>query len=536
MLTLAKDFNYSLGNEYDTGNSSVRYRRLKQPEKKVVPKPPALEYLKGRGISTGVAERYQITVQSSAKNILVFPFLDENGTLQFVKYRKTDFDRDKDKNKEWCESGCKPILFGMYQCDPGNKTLVLTEGQIDSLSVAEAGIENAVSVPTGAKGFTWVPNCWEWLQQFERLVIFGDYEKGHITLLEDMQKRFNGLLAVVQTEDYKGCKDANELLQKYGKNAVRAAVENARPVPVRQVVDLADVAAVDIYSLPKIPTGIKAIDYVLSGGMYQGQTIILTGKRGGGKSTLASQIVLNALDAGKSVFAYSGELPGYFFKRWIDMQAAGPGHIIEQYVEDGNARMVITKSTVDKIGAWYRGRAFLFDNNAAEDDELPELLKIIEKTVQQYGIDLILIDNLMTALDVSMGADLYRAQSKFVDKLVKLSKRLGVVVILVAHPRKNSFGNDDNDEISGSADISNKADIIMTYKRSRDLQEHERLLTVSKNRLTGRLATGDKAIKLYYDPVSKRISDSKEDFARAYGWEKPDKHGFIEIESATPFD
>ena len=143
LLTLAKDFNYSLGNEYDTGNSSVRYRRLKQPEKKVVPKPPALEYLKGRGISTGVAERYQITVQSSAKNILVFPFLDENGTLQFVKYRKTDFDRDKDKNKEWCESGCKPILFGMYQCDPGNKTLVLTEGQIDSLSVAEAGIENA---------------------------------------------------------------------------------------------------------------------------------------------------------------------------------------------------------------------------------------------------------------------------------------------------------------------------------------------------------------------------------------------------------
>ena len=49
--------------------------------------------------------------------MLVFPFFDEANKMQFIKYRKTDFDKSKDKNKEWCERDCKPILFGMNHCD-----------------------------------------------------------------------------------------------------------------------------------------------------------------------------------------------------------------------------------------------------------------------------------------------------------------------------------------------------------------------------------------------------------------------------------
>ncbi|MFR5790588.1 MAG: hypothetical protein ACLUFA_09425 [[Clostridium] leptum] len=59
------------------------------------------------------------------------------------------------------EKDTKPILFGMKQCvDFG--TLVITEGQIDSLTLADCGIKNAASV-TGALGFTWLENCWDWI-------------------------------------------------------------------------------------------------------------------------------------------------------------------------------------------------------------------------------------------------------------------------------------------------------------------------------------------------------------------------------------
>lgn len=533
MVTLAKDFDwFSLGRDvdayYKAGNRH-KYRRFQKKTEPIKPKPAAVTYLESRGISSGTTEKYQITVQTKNENVLVFPFLDAAGVMQFVKYRKTDFDREKDTAKEWCEANCKPILFGMYQCNPGNKTLIMTEGQIDSLSVAESGIENAVSVPTGKNGFTWVPYCWDWLQQFETLIVFGDNENGSITLLDDMKRRFRGTIKAVKQQDYKGCKDANELLQKYGKEAVRRAVERAECVPVQRIIRLSDVKTVDLFSLPKISTGFKTLDKVLAGGIYLGQTVIVTGKRGDGKSTFTSQILVNALDQGIRVLAYSGELPDYFFKRWMDFQAAGKHNVIDRAAENGNISYFVTNEKISKIEEWYRERAYLYDNQSTSDDELEDLLQTIEKAVQQYGIQLVLLDNLMTALDVGMSVDLYRAQSKFVDKLVKMAKRLQVAVILVVHPRKNRFGNDDTDEVSGSADITNKVDIVMTYKRNlASFENAERVVTVSKNRLTGKLAVGEAAIPLYYDEASKRICEDKADFIKPYGWEK-DEDGFIQI-------
>lgn len=531
MLTLVAEFSwFSLGNDvdayYQTGRNQ-RYRKFKKMQA-IKPKSAAITYLESRKITAATAEKYQITVQSKHENVLVFPFLDEKGVMQFIKYRKTDFNPERDNNKEWCEANCKPILFGMNQCNLENKTLVLTEGQLDSLSVTEAGIENAVSVPTGKNGFTWVPYCWDWLQNFDTLIVFGDCENGVITLVDDMQRRFRGTVKVVRQQDYKGCKDANEILKKYGREAVRKAVEQAEAIPIQQVKQLSDVKAVDLFSLPKIPTGIESLDRVLSGGIYLGQTVILTGKRGEGKSTLGSQILANALNEGGTVFAYSGELPDYFFKRWIDFQIAGKHNVIDRAGPAGTVNYFIPKEKVNKISEWYQDRAYLFDNQSTEDDELGDLLEIMEKAVQQYGVQLLLLDNLMTALDVGMSVDLYRAQSKFVDKLVKIAKRQQVAVILVVHPRKNSFGADDNDSVSGSADITNKVDVVMTYKRGKELPENERILAVSKNRLTGKLAAGEKALTLYYDEASKRISDNTGDFTRCYGWEA-DKDGFMSV-------
>ena len=160
--------------------------------------------------------------------------IQENGTAErYIMYGSTFFNsrwRDYVKEPEPRvevtaeETEEKPILFGMYQCNLDNKTLILTEGQLDSLSVTESGIENAVSVPFGKNGFTWIPYCWDWMQNFDTLIVFGDCENGIITLLDEMRKRFRGTVKAVQRQDYRGCKDANELLCKYGKDTVRRAV------------------------------------------------------------------------------------------------------------------------------------------------------------------------------------------------------------------------------------------------------------------------------------------------------------------------
>lgn len=536
MITLSKDFDFSLGNEVDEYyRPKRRFRRMKKPDRPIKPKPQAIEYLTSRGISEEVIKRYQITVQTEHPNILVFPFFDQNGEMQFVKYRKTDFDKERDTNKEWCEANTKPILFGIMQCTSSDR-IVITEGQIDSLSVAEAGIKNAVSVPTGAQGFTWVPYCWDWLKGFKEIVVFGDYENGSISLLDELKKRFKTKIKHVREEDYRDCKDANEILLKYGKGQVRKCVEDAVSVPVSKVIELADVKDVDIFKLDKLSTGINQIDRLLYGGLPFGGVILVSGKPGEGKSTLASQIMANAVEQGHKCFAYSGELPNYQFKSWIGFQLAGPQHVVASQNKFGDMNYNVSRTNRALIDDWYRGKFFIYDSTDVDGEETESLCKTAESVILQYGVRVILLDNLMTALDLeSMRAfDKYDKQSLFVKRLARMALKYDVMILLVAHKRKNNFSTNENDEVSGSGDISNLALVTLAYERSRDLEDDQRLCKISKNRLFGRVNT--KGYVLDFDPRSKRIYGAEDDANREFGWGK-DMDGFVKADDEMiPFD
>lgn len=497
-VELARDFGFRLENEQEQ-----KYRKL--PQKKIESKPKAITYLESRGISAEVCKRYNITTQTNKDNILVFPFYDEQNILQFVKYRKTDFDKRFDKNKEWCEKQTMPILFGMAQCEDFDR-LVITEGQLDSLSLATAGIKNAVSVPTGAVGFTWLANCWDWINRFNEIVVFGDYEKGKITLIDTLEKRLQKKVKCVRPEDYLCEKDANDILRKYGKEALVKAVENAELRDVKFVKRLANVEAVNLSDLPKIKTGVRNLDRIC-GGLLRGHVVLLSGKRGEGKSTFMSSLVAEAIEQNNSVFVYSGELPNYHFKNWLDLQIAGAENIATRQNEYGDNEYYLTEETVNTINRWYYDKAFIFDNSAVNDDEYEGLLKVITDSICRYDIKLVCIDNLMTAMDCDANSDLYRQQSQFVKNLEKLAQQYDVAIILVAHPKKSN-ADFDNDTVSGSSDITNAVSFVFNYERAKDGEDYDSKLMVTKNRLNGKLLIGDNAIKLHYSEKSKRVSSN----------------------------
>ena len=511
-VQLARDFGYPL----DIGDTPRKYRELPQRPLKV--KEQAVRYLEGRGISRGVTERYHISARKDNENVLVFPFYDENYTLRFVKYRKTNFDKERDKNKEWCEKDTMPILFGMDQCQDFS-CLVITEGQIDSLSVAEAGIPNAVSVPNGARGFTWIENCWDWVTKFPEVVVFGDCERGKVTLVDELSRRLRCKLRVVRQEDYLGEKDANAILQKYGPEAIRQAVHNAQVLPVNHVVRLADVESVDLNDLERIRTGFSNLDRVVDG-FFMGQLVLLTGKRGEGKSTLMGQLMAEALNQGYKVLAYSGELPGYQFKRWLDFQLAGPQNVLTTYNVYSDPRYSLEGETVQRLNRWYYDNAFLYDNNSLNGDEYESLLETIEKTIQRYGVKLVCVDNLMTAIDVASADSQYIQQSQFVRSLKQIAVRYNVVVLLVAHPKKTEGKVTDNDAVSGSSDITNRADIVLSYVKNSEGEAPGGKVFVMKNRMTGKLALGDGAVAMEYEPSSKRIYQAGSSPSYKYDWER----------------
>ena len=530
MVTLSKDFDFSLGNEVDEYyRPKKRYKRLKQPKEAIKPKPEAIQYLESRGISEEVAKKYEITVQTSHPNILVFPFYDEKGVLQFVKYRKTDFDKAKDANKEWCEASTKPILFGMKQCDDSFDTLVVTEGQCDSLAVATAGIPNAVSVPTGAKGFTWIPYCWDWLCKWKKIIVFGDFEKGSISLLDELAKRLKDRVEHVREDNYKDCKDANEILLKYGAEQVRKCVEESVKLPIDNVIDLADVKELDPYSIEKIPTGIADVDNLLCGGIPFGVVTIVTGKSGKGKSTFVGQIITRALNKGDNVFVYSGEMPNYLFKNAIDFQIAGPANVVEEDRRDYVKRYV-RKSAKDKIVEWYRGKCMLYDRTMVKDEDT-DLLNTIERMIVRQNVRVIVIDNLMTMINKTRvkGSKL-EAQSEVSNALEDMARFYNVCIILVAHKRKDSGIDDEDmdDSIRGDSDIVNSAGVIIHYNVNKDentMENYPRVISVTKNRVFGR--TSYRGWKVHYDEKSKRIYGDHDDLNICLGWDN-ESGGFVE--------
>lgn len=517
MITLAREFDFELSNsatnEYYGLKNHRRFRRLvnRHPETKEF----AIEYMRGRGISEEVTRKYNLSERKDRAGVLVFPFFDENNTLQFVKYRNTDPEKIEKFGKEYTEKDCKPILFGMNHCDSeANDTLVLTEGQIDSLSLAECGIQNAVSVPLGVNAFTWVPYCWDFLKKFKTLIVFGDREKGKITLLDDMTKRFMGAVKHVREEDYLECKDANELLQKHGKQAIINAVNNAVFVPVTDIVDLSEVEIVQPELREQIPTGYNHLNRTI-GGFFAGQLGILTGKCGLGKSTLASMFVINSVLSGWNTFYYSGELANSDIREWLELQIVGGGRTLAYNINGKQFHRI--KPEFSKAAAeWYHGRIYtkaeLKFSDIEDGNQERRLPEIIIDAIVKYNCRFIVIDNLMTALSDNLAADKYREQSVFIKELTLLAQKYKVFILLVAHPRKGSGAMASNDDIAGSGDIGNLASLVMEYTRPpKDDDESEfdhekrRVLRITKNRLTGDL--DNKGFELYYDTNSKRISE-----------------------------
>ena len=529
-VELARDFGYQL--DFGENWREKKFKRL--PQKEITVRDPAVEWLKTRGISEETTRLYHITTRKKDKSVLVFPFYNENHVLEFVKYRNTDPQRIKDHGKEFCEKDTKPILFGMDHCR-GFERLVITEGQIDSLTLAECGVRNAVSVPTGCKGFTFLNYIWDWITKFSEVVVFGDHENGRITLLDELQRKLPIKVKAVREEDYLGEKDANDIYQKYGRQAILTAVENAQVVPVKCVKRLSDVKSVDLSALPKIRTGLQELDQII-GGFYFGQVILLTGRRGEGKSTLLSQLDLEAIDQGYATLIYSGELADYHVKNWMDLQAAGPDNIQVNYDENNQPVSSIPADMLHKINEWYTDLAYIYDNNILNDDssELESLLDTIEASIQRYDIKLICIDNLMTAMDAMPGEDFYQAQSNFVKQLKKLAVKYDVVVILVAHPRKTKEAI-SNDDVSGSSDITNRVDVVLSYSRDENNSGWDGTLSVLKNRLTGKLTPKGQEIKLLYSGKSKRIRPASSDERKVYGWEMKERMQLMNLDNMKSF-
>ena len=492
-----------------------------------------ITYFAGRGISKETVDDFKIA--SDGKGNIVFPFY-RDGILTFMKYRvpkmyttvKEEWEQKKAKLppeeaeklkkpvKEWRENGTEPILFGMDNVS-FNKPLIITEGQIDAMSLYEAGCHNVVSVPSGCEDMEWITLCYDWLEKFNQIIIFGDNDEPGLEMVSTLMKRLGEDRCMIPQEYperiFKGkdynclCKDANEILRCYGPEGLKQMVDRCEPAPIKGVLDLATIRYIDPTTVPRIMTRIPALDNMIGGFGEAGVTVI-SGSRGEGKSTISSGFLLQAIQQGKSVCAYSGELSQNKFLEWIMLAAVENNYI--SYKTDprsGKHICVVPNEIQERVRDWMAGKFYLFDNGYCfDEDEQTSVMKVFEMCARRYGCSLFLIDNLMSLLTTSDEEN--KAQAKFMAKVKAFATKYKVHVLVVCHPRKRLPGKEfTSDDVSGSSALTNLADNVFAIEKPN--------IRVTKNRDFGE--TG--YILCDYDPVNRRIYQKNLGDHVVYSWD-----------------
>lgn len=449
---------------------------------------------------------------------IIFPFYRDE-KLIYIKYRRPKPYEKKDGPKEWQMSNTEPILYGMDMTD-FNKPLVITEGEMDALAIYEAGVSNVVSVPCGCGNLEWINLCWEYLEKFNQIILFGDSDEPGLEMVSTLSKRLGEDRCMIPQEypefimngkDYNRiCKDANEILISYGPEFLKNMIDSCEPAPIKGVLELSKIPFIDPTSVPRIMTRIPMLDNMI-GGLNEGGVTVVSGRRAEGKSTLSGPILLSAIEQGFPACAYSGELPAYKFLEWIMLQATERQYIAYKTDPRSGKNICFVEPEIQKrIKAWLDGKFYLYDNAIVQDEKQTDsILKVFEACARRYGCKIFLVDNLMSAL--CSPDEENKAQARFTAQLKAFAGKYKAHVILVAHPRKEKAdATFTNDSISGSSAISNLADTVINVEKT-----PTKGIRVTKNRDFG--TTG--FINTKYDPANRRLTQLNINSQTVYSWD-----------------
>jgi len=465
------------------GNEAREMRELRRPVVKsyVAPSPPevvkltlrAQQWLANRGFSADVIEAfglYSETIWMPQLNgetaTIAFPYR-RAGALVNVKYRdsKKNFRMVKDAEK---------ILYNLDAC-LGSETVVIAEGEMDVLAFATAGIIAAVSVPNGAPAENVTDANLDYLSSGEavfagatKIILAVDNDGPGQRLAIELARRIGRekCWSVVWPD---GCKDANDVLLKHGADALRAAIEEAVPLPVEGIVHVRDVEN-DVWSLyvDGLPrgkrTGWAELDELYS--VQGGQWTLVTGIPGSGKSNFVDALCVNLAvheDWRFAVCSPENQPVARHIAGLAAKFARAP------FADGPTPRMGVD----DLTGAleWtHEHFAFILP----EEPTVDAILERARVLVFRMGIRGLVIDP-WNELDHSRPDN--RTQTEYISqslsRIRQFARHHGVHIWLVAHPTKLQKGQDGQYpvptpyDVSDSAHWYNKADNALSIWRDK---------------------------------------------------------------------
>lgn len=398
----------------------------------------------------------------------VADYRDQNGNIVSQKVR------DKDKNFKTTGSHKSDALFGKHLWN-GGKKIVVTEGEIDMLTVMELQDCKYPVVSLGHGASAAKKTCaanYEYFDQFEQIILMFDMdEAGRKAVEEAAQVLPAGKVRVAVLP----CKDANECHLNGHDREIMEQVWNAGPwIPdgVVSALSLRERIREHLSSEESVGllfsgcTGIN--DKTL--GARGGEVIMVTSGSGMGKSTFVRQ---QALQWGTAM----GKKVGLaMLEESVEETAEdliGLHNRVRLRQSDSLKREIVENGKFDQ---WFdelfgNDTFHLYDSFAeAETDRLLAKLAYMRSGL---GCDVIILDHISIVVSASGESDERKMIDNLMTKLKGFAKSTGVVLVVICHLKNPDKGKAHEEgrpvsitDLRGSGALRQLSDTIIALERN----------------------------------------------------------------------
>lgn len=440
--------------------------------------------LPARGITDETCRKWGYTV-GYAKH----PKTKEEQKCQIAAYRSDDGVvvaqklRWKDKSFQFVGEPKKATLYGKHLWRDGGKKIVITEGEIDALTVSQLQSNKwpVVSIANGASSAVKaISQNLEWLLQFDEIVLMFDDDEPGRKAAEGCAPLFPvGRCKIARIDGYK---DANEALVAGHGGRVIDAIWGAKEFRPDGIVDIASVTDRAVQKI--VSSGRtwpwKTLSEATYGRRY-GEVYGLAGGTGMGKTTVFKQVQAHILQTEQVPIAiFALEEPTHHSAKTLAGVLDGVRYHVPG-VDYDEAKLRATLQSLD-------GRVYLYDHfGGATYETIVEKMRYMRHA---FGVRDFFLDHL-TALASTMGDDERKAIDKMMAELSALMIELDSTLYYISHlatPDGKSHeegGRVLERHLRGSRAIAYWSHFIFALEGNKQEPGMPRGLRVLKDRFTG---------------------------------------------------
>ena len=438
---------------------------------------------------------YQIA-KLNGENVQVANYRSRDGQLVGQKIRYPE--------KRFSVKGELLGLYGQHLWRDGGPRVIVTEGEVDALSVSQAWSNKwaVVSVPHGAgSAKKHCAQALDWLERFDSVIFMFDMdEPGRKSAAECAMLLSPGKAKLAELP----LKDASDMLVANRSKEIVEATFNARDYRPDGIV-----GAEELWEKLNEEQNAQSIPYPYdklnekTHGLRRGELVTVCAGSGIGKSLLTREVAYHLLMQGETV--------GYIaLEESVRRTALGilGLHIGKQlHLEENIDMSELAEPFGQTIG---NGRFFTYDHWGSCDSD--NLLAKVRYLCKGMGCDWIFLDHLSIVVSGFDGDDERRLIDNTMTRLRSLVEETGCGMVVVSHlKRPTGVGHEEGAATSlahlrGSAAIAQLSDIVIGMERNQQAEEsaNETRVRVLKNRFSGETGL---ATTLHFDTTTGRLNE-----------------------------